>query len=115
MRVVPLQPGAIPLDAPGDHRFARLLEDRPPLLVVGLQQPLAAPALQCGRQLPTQIRRVLQAHVQAEPAIGRVLVASIAGDEHAILAVAAGHHDAQVPEANVVELGVEVEARRLVE
>src|SRR5437773_1609203 len=44
-----------------------------------------------------------------------MLVASIAGDEHATLAVLAGQHDAQVPEANVVELGMEVEARRLME
>ena len=113
--VVALQPDAILLDAAGDHRFARLLEDRPPLLVVRLQQPVAAPALQRGRQFPAQVDGVLEAGVQSEPTVGRVLVARVAGDEHAPLAVLAGDHDAQIPEANVVELGMKVEAGRLVQ
>src|SRR5712691_5848221 len=39
-----------------------------------------------------------------------MLVARITGDEHAPQAVLAGDHNAQVPEANVIELRLELKA-----
>ena len=39
----------------------------------------------------------------------------VAGDEDAAVAVLARHHDAQVPEADVVELDLELEAGRLLQ
>src|SRR4051812_27822138 len=40
-----------------------------------------------------------------------MLVRGVSGDEDAAVAVLARHHDAQVPEADVVKLDLELEAR----
>ena len=67
------------------------------------------------RKLPAEIDRVLQAVVEAEAAVGRMAVRGVAGDEHAADLVSLGDRDAQVPEADVVELGLERKARRLLQ
>ena len=67
------------------------------------------------RELPAEIDRVLQAVVEAEAAVGRMAVRGVAGDEHAADLVLLGDRDAQVPEADVVELGLERKAGRLLQ
>src|SRR5690348_974598 len=64
--------------------------------LVALEQPLAAPALQHGRELPADIQRVLQPGMEAEPAGRRILMRGVAGDEDA-LAVAIAGRDALAP------------------
>src|SRR5579859_6669230 len=44
-----------------------------------------------------------------------MLVACVTGDEYATVAIAAGDHDPQIPEADVIELSVEFETSSLVE
>src|SRR5689334_17944275 len=69
LRVVALEPDPILVDATGDHHFTGFLEDRPPLLVIRIQQPLTAPALQPRGQLPPEVRRVLEAGIQTETSV----------------------------------------------
>src|SRR5579871_1030587 len=98
--------GIVP-DAGGDEVLGGLLENRPPLFAVGLQQRVASPALQPGRELPAEIGSVLQAVVEAECAVGRMAVRRIPGDEHAPDLVPFGDSDAQVPEPHMVEFACE--------
>ena len=49
------------------------LSNLPPLVTVGLQQRVAAPALQPRGDLPPEVRHVLQPVVQAEAAVRRVV------------------------------------------
>src|SRR5262245_33067008 len=83
LRTVAREELAFLLDAGGDEVVAGLLEDRAPLVAVGLQQPIATPTLQRGGQLPAEIGHVLEPVVEAETAIGRMAVGGVAGDEHA--------------------------------
>ena len=53
--------------------------------------------------------------VAVETTRRRHVVRGVAGDEHAVLAVLLGHGNPQIPEAHVVELGLELEAGRLVQ
>jgi hypothetical protein len=101
---------ALALDPPGDEVLADLLEDRPPLIAVGRQQCLAAPALQPRRKFPAEVGRILQSIVQAEAAIGRMAVRGVAGDERPAGLILIGHRDAQVPEADVIVFSLEREA-----
>src|SRR5258708_6866079 len=100
---VALEEFAVPADAPSDEMLAGLLENRAPLLAVGIEQRLAAPSLQHGRQFPSQVPHVLQAVVEAEPAIGRMAVRGIASDEGPPDPVGLGDSDAQVPESDMIE------------
>src|SRR3954466_12886737 len=59
-RIVAVEERAIVPDPRGDEILRHLLEDRTPLVAVGLQQRVAAPAIQLGRELPAEIDRVLQ-------------------------------------------------------
>src|SRR5439155_19857216 len=107
-RVVLLKPITVTQNAIGDHLLADKLEDGLALLTVRIEQFLTAPTLQAGSQFPAEVRRVLEAVVEALAAIGWVLVSCVAGDEDSVFAVGVSHHNAQVPEADVVELGIEV-------
>src|SRR5690349_16195796 len=71
--VMLLEPFPVALDAAGDHRLASLHENRTSLRMVGVQQRLPTPALQLGGQLPPEVRRVLQAGVQTESTVRRML------------------------------------------
>ena len=66
---------------PGDHRFTRCHKDRPSLRLI---RPSSV--------WPPQPCR---------------LVAGVAADEHPPLAVLTGDHDTQIPETDVIELGVD--------
>src|SRR5439155_14780934 len=92
-----------------------LLEDRLALVAVGLQQRVAAPAVQLRGQLPAEIDRILQSVVEAEAAIGRMAVRGVAGDEGAADLVFLRDRDPQIPEADVVELDREGKTRSLVQ
>ena len=50
---------------------------------VGLEQRVAAPALQARCELPAEVRDVFEARVETEAAVGRVLMGGVAGDEDA--------------------------------
>src|SRR5260221_13930193 len=54
-RTVAVQERAIVTDARGDEILRHLLDDRAPLVAVGLQQRVTAPAVEPGRQLPAEI------------------------------------------------------------
>src|SRR4051812_32468458 len=97
-------------DASGDEVLTHGLEHGTALVVVRAQQRLAAPAFERGLQLPAQVDGVLQPIVEAEAAVGRVAVRSIARDENAARAIALGERDAQVPEADVLDLPSEGKA-----
>src|SRR6202047_2822873 len=114
IRVVAVDDLALPLDPGGDELVADLLEDRPALLVIGAQQVLAAPPLDTGGKLPAEIGHILEAVVEPEPAIGRMRMRCVARDEDPARAIPLRHRDAQIPEADVIELASEFETRDLV-
>ena len=61
-----------------------------PLGVVTVQQPVRCPTVECARQLPAQVDRVLDAQVESLPARRRMNVRGIAGQQHPADAVALG-------------------------
>src|SRR5437660_12591104 len=63
-RTVAVEERAIVADARGDEILRHLLDDRAPLVAVGLQQHVAAPAVELGRELPAEIDRILQPVVE---------------------------------------------------
>src|SRR3954470_14463873 len=65
-RVVAVEERAIVPDARGDEILRHLLENGPPLVAVGLQQYVAAPAVKLRRKLPAEIDRILQSVVEPE-------------------------------------------------
>ena len=95
------------LKGPGASRFLSAF--------LPFQQRLAAPALQGGGELPAQVARVLQPGVDAVAAVGRMAVRGVAGNEQSARAVVVGDGEAQVPEADVLELHFERRAHRFVE
>src|SRR5262249_60728137 len=62
---------ALPRDPGRDEFIAQLAKPRPAFLIVGIEQRLAAPALQLGGKLPAEIGHVLEAVVEPEAAIWR--------------------------------------------
>ncbi len=62
--------------------------DRPALDGVGIEQAVAAPAVEHGVELPGQIDRVADAGIHAEAAGRRHHVRGVAGDEDAAVAIA---------------------------
>ncbi len=99
----------------GDKAPGGVFDHRPALGAVGAKQRLAAPPAQHRRELPGEIDRVLEAGVEAEPAIRRVAVGGVAGDQQAPAPIGGGDGDAHVPDAEMVEAAGEGEARRLVQ
>src|SRR5215467_714661 len=55
---------------------------RPALVIVALEQSLAAPAAEHGRQFPAEVECILDAGIHAETAVRRMRVRSVAGKEH---------------------------------
>src|SRR5207302_3668673 len=80
---VAVEERAIIADARGDEILRHLLDDRAPLVAVGLQQGVATPAVEPGGELPAEIDRVLKSVVQPEAAVGRMRMRGVASDEHA--------------------------------
>src|SRR4029079_567023 len=111
-RIVAVEERAIVADARCDEILRHLLEDRPALVAVGLQQGVAAPAVELRRELPAEIDRVLEALFEPEAAVGRMAVRGIAGDEDAADLVVLGDLHAQIPETQVFELGLEWKSGR---
>src|SRR3954447_6990390 len=110
-----LDEGALALDLRGDDVLPDVAEDTLTLGAVGVEQSLAAPALQDRRQLPAEVHRVLEPVVEAESAVRRVRVRGVAGDEGAPGTVFARNLHAQVPEAEVLQVVGELGTDRLVE
>src|SRR3954470_605328 len=77
-------------------------EHRPALLVVGVEQGLAGPSLEHRCQLPPQVARVLEAGVHAVPAVRRVAVGGVTGDEDSSGPIRVGDREPQVPETDVL-------------
>src|SRR5262249_57238111 len=94
----------VALDAGLDEIFRCLLEDRAALVGVGFEQRLAAPAVELRGKLPTEIDDVVEAVVEAVGAVGRMRMRGVAGDEHAADLISFGDRDAQIPEADIVEV-----------
>ena len=65
-----------------------LLPDRPALAVVRVEERRRSAARDHERELPGQVRRVLEAGVHALSARGAVDVGGVPGDEHAAVAIA---------------------------
>src|SRR5262249_45030897 len=86
----------------GEHGLA--------LARVGVEQRFAAPALKRGGKLPAEISGVLETGVDPESAVGRMTVGGVAGDKHVAVPVAVRDGEAQVPEADIGQLAVEVGA-----
>jgi len=114
-RAVARQEFGIGCDSGLDEVPAGLLEDRAPLVGVGGQQRVAAPAFDPGRQLPAEVGRILQPVVEAEAAVGRVAVRRVAGDEHAAHLVVERDLHPEIPEPHVVEFAGELEPRGLLD
>src|SRR5262249_52697076 len=55
---------------------------RPALVIVALEQALAAPAAEHRRQFPTEVECILDAGIHAETAVRRMRVRGVAGKEH---------------------------------
>src|SRR5579883_189616 len=104
---------AVGLDARENEVPGGFPEDRSPLFGVRIKQRLAAPALEARRKLPAQVDDVIKTVVEAIAPIGRMTVRGISGDEYATDPVSVGDRNAQVPEAHIVELALELESGRL--
>ena len=84
--------------------------DRLALGAVGIEQAVAAPALDHGGELPRQIDRVADAGVHAKAAGGRHDMRGVAGDKAAAVAVALGDQFAPHPRQHAQDLEFEVAA-----
>src|SRR5262249_38504694 len=115
LRAVALQELAVDADAVLDEVLRRFQEHRAPLFGVGLQQDIAAPALEPGGELPPQIGDIIKTVVEAVAAIGRMAVGGIAGEEDAAHLIFLCHRNTQIPEADIVELAGELEAGGLLQ
>src|SRR4029079_12912331 len=71
---------------------------------------VAARACRCAAEFPAGLARTPQAFVDPEPAIGRMRVRSVPGDEGAPDPIALGDRYSQVPEPDVVERASKLEA-----
>src|SRR5437016_1016287 len=69
---------ALPGDPRGDELIRELAKHRAAFLVVGVEQRLAAPALQPRRNLPAEIGHVLEPIVEPEAAIRRMRMGGVA-------------------------------------
>src|SRR5262245_21579379 len=98
-----------------DEIARRRLEDGAALSIVRLKQVLAAPTLQHGGKLPSQIARVLKSDVNAIPPVRRMAVGRIASHKDAARAIAIGNREAQVPKPDVIERNVKLGAGRRIE
>src|SRR5262245_34183734 len=78
LRAVAVEEIPVGVDARGDEIFRRVMEDRTPLFGVRAQQRVAAPAVEPGGELPSEIGRVVEPAVEAVSAIGRMAVGGIA-------------------------------------
>ena len=76
LKELPVRP-----DGLGDEIASGRGEHRPALVVVGVEQVLTGPSLEHRCQLPSQVARVLEAGIHAVPAVRRVAVCGIPGDE----------------------------------
>src|SRR5690348_5217517 len=101
---------ALLADARGDEILGNIAKHRLALRRIGIEQPLAAPAVQLRRQLPAEIDRVLEPVVEAEAAVRRMRMGGIAGDEDAAATIAVGDRVAQRPEAGVVDVAGKIES-----
>src|SRR5439155_26879993 len=110
---VALEEIPVGLNARENEVLRRFPEDRLALFRVSVKQSLAAPAAQARRQLPAEIDDIVEAIVEAVAAVGRMTVRGISGDEYSTDPVFVGDRNAQVPEAHIVELALELEPRRL--
>src|SRR5262249_22210592 len=98
-----------------DEIARRRLEDGAALGIVRLQQALAAPTLQHGGKLPSQIARILKPNVDAIPPVRRMAVGGIARNKDAVRAIALGNRKAQVPKPDVIERNVKLGTGRGIE
>ncbi len=84
--------------------------DRLAFGAVGIEEAVAAPALDHGGELPGKIDRVADAGVHAEAAGGRHHMRGVAGDKAAAVAVALGDQFAPHPRQHAQYLELEVAA-----
>src|SRR5262245_4275146 len=103
------------MDRALDEITRRRGEDRLTLLAIAVEEARAAPAAEMRCQLPPEIDGVLKPRIDAVSAIGRMTVRGIAGNEEPPGAIGIRHRKAQVPEADMLELDVELGASRLEE
>jgi len=95
IRAVARQEHRVALDAGLDEILRGFLEDRMPLFGIGLQQCVAAPAVEFRGKLPAQIGDVIESVVEPVTAIGRVRMCGVAGDEGAADLIGIGNGDAR--------------------
>src|SRR5262245_3914445 len=105
-----LEEFAIIADMALDRVVRELLEHRPTLVRIAIQQRSATPAVQRRGDLPAEIGNIIEPIVEPIGAIGRMTVRRIARDEGAVDLILLGDRDAQVPEANIIEIAGEREA-----
>ena len=84
------------------------LMDRPALPLIGGEELGAAPAAERCGELPAEIDGVADPHIHAEAAEGRVQVAGIARQEHAVAAVAIGDEALRDPGVGRDDLEIEI-------
>src|SRR5262245_2095304 len=97
-------------DTPKDEILGSLLENRLPLLSIGLQQGIAAPAIDARGKLPAKIGNVVEPVVESIAAIGRVAVGGITRNEDAADLISLGDRDCHVPKSDIVKFARELEA-----
>ena len=88
------------------------LAHRPAFGVVAVDEACVAPALQHGRQFPSDVDRIAETGIHAERAGRRQLMHGVAGEPHAALAVAFGHQAAPAPDIDVDPLDRDIAAER---
>src|SRR5258706_11063576 len=87
-RIVPREEFTVRADARGDEILADVAEYRTALGVVRIEQPVSAPTGERRRELPAEVDCVLEPVVEAEGAVGRMAVRSVAGEKYPPLAIA---------------------------
>src|SRR6185295_3900849 len=112
LRAITLEEFAILANVGLDEIIRRFLEDRAPLLGVGVEQRRPTPSLERRGDLPAKIGDVIEPVVEPISAVGRMTMCRIARDESAANLISLGDRDAQVPESHIVEIAGKGETGR---
>src|SRR5919112_4065741 len=89
-------------------------EDRLSFLAVRFEQAGSAPSREMGGQLPAEIPGILESRIDSVSAVRRMAVRGVTRDEDPSFPVVVSHCKAQIPEADMLELDVELRADRFI-